>query len=83
MDSPRRASKRQKDRLDLTRICESHPRDHPSHSGWIYPGSGPTSRPEQTRQMTAADTHLFFATANFKDFEEFGFARVWNSLQKT
>lgn len=33
--------------------------------------------------MTAADTHLFFATANFKDFEEFGFARVWNSLQKT
>ena len=26
MDTTRRASKRQKDRLDLTRICESHPR---------------------------------------------------------
>jgi hypothetical protein len=26
MDTTRRASKRQKDRLDLTRICESHAR---------------------------------------------------------
>ena len=26
MDTTRRASKRQKDRLDLTRICEPHPR---------------------------------------------------------
>ena len=26
MDAARRASKRQKDRLNLTRICESHPR---------------------------------------------------------
>lgn len=26
MDTDRRASKRQKDRLDLTRICEFHPR---------------------------------------------------------
>ena len=37
MDTTRRASKRQKDRLDLTRICESHPRIIPLIPSGLIP----------------------------------------------
>lgn len=33
--------------------------------------------------MTTVDTSLLFATTNVKDFEGFGFSRVWNPLEET